>query len=236
MGWPQKKRSINRQTKLYIEFSEQERQEYLTGFHKRKQERRAAAQEELQKKIREEKRKLKEERRDHFIQQMRERKATQGKEFDDFQEELVTERAEIVQYDHPGHTVTVTTVTSLDFTRPTMINMGANEFQSTDAPEKGAGDEDEVEEETKSSYKPKMISNQCSSQKLNTLQSSLHKVKKIMEKGSRAKKKRRSRLNTGHRGGQIGCQQQGEKRKPHGSTTRREKRRRDGGRRRQCDD
>uniref|UniRef100_A0A8C4QBW6 Nucleolar protein 12 n=2 Tax=Eptatretus burgeri TaxID=7764 RepID=A0A8C4QBW6_EPTBU len=234
MGWPQKKRSINRHTKLHITFSEQERHEYLTGFHKRKQERRVAAQEELQKKIREEKRKLKEERREHFIQQMRERKATQGEEFEDFQD-LVTERAESVHYDHPGHTVTVTTVTSLDFTRPTMINMGANEFQSTDASDKGTGDEDEVEEERKSSSKPKIISNHCSSQKLNTLQSSLHKVKKITEKGNKAKKRRRWQLNTRHRGGQIGSKRQDEKRKHHGSTTKREKRRRDSGRRAQID-
>ncbi|KAG2464132.1 NOL12 protein, partial [Polypterus senegalus] len=99
--------------------------EYLTGFHKRKVERRKAAIEEIKQKLKEEHKRMKEERCKEYMKMLKER--TEALEEASELDQLVTATTESVQYDHPNHTVTVTTVSDLDLTGPNWFTLGANE-------------------------------------------------------------------------------------------------------------
>ncbi|XP_072277219.1 nucleolar protein 12 [Pyxicephalus adspersus] len=95
-------------------FDEEKRREYLTGFHKRKLQRRKAAVEEIKQKIKVEQKKMKEE---FFPESGIGKKKSNVffflEEIDEV-ERLVTAKTESVLYDHPSHTVTVTTISDLD--------------------------------------------------------------------------------------------------------------------------
>ncbi|XP_074839989.1 nucleolar protein 12 isoform X3 [Carettochelys insculpta] len=60
-------------------FDEESRREYLTGFHKRKVERRKVALEEIKRKLKEEQRKLKEERHKEYLKMLTEREEALGR-------------------------------------------------------------------------------------------------------------------------------------------------------------
>nr|DBA18789.1 TPA: hypothetical protein GDO54_016998 [Pyxicephalus adspersus] len=96
-------------------FDEEKRREYLTGFHKRKLQRRKAAVEEIKQKIKVEQKKMKEEVRyaPTIICFQRVFLLCSFEEIDEV-ERLVTAKTESVLYDHPSHTVTVTTISDLD--------------------------------------------------------------------------------------------------------------------------
>ncbi|TNM97506.1 nucleolar protein 12 [Takifugu flavidus] len=111
-----------RENKCIVMFDDKHRQEYLTGFHKRKVERRKAALAEIQKKIKEEQIRVREERHKEYIKMLKERNEALDAAADDL-EDAITSTTESVQYDHPNHTVTVTTISDLDLT-------GANLFGS----------------------------------------------------------------------------------------------------------
>ncbi|XP_077308460.1 nucleolar protein 12 isoform X1 [Lithobates pipiens] len=93
-------------------FDEEKRKEYLTGFHKRKLQRRKAAVEEIKQKIKEEQKRMKEERHKEYMKMLKERE--EALEEADEIERLVTAKTESVLFDHPNHTVTVTTISDLD--------------------------------------------------------------------------------------------------------------------------
>lgn len=93
-------------------FDEEKRREYLTGFHKRKLQRRKAAVEEIKQKIKEEQKRMKEDRHKEYMKMLKERE--EALEEIDEVERLVTAKTESVLYDHPNHTVTVTTISDLD--------------------------------------------------------------------------------------------------------------------------
>ncbi|XP_024084049.1 nucleolar protein 12 [Cimex lectularius] len=61
-----RKKRINRKTKLHIVFDEEARREFLTGFRKRKQHRRMAAQEELKNQLKAEKKRIKSEAKEQY--------------------------------------------------------------------------------------------------------------------------------------------------------------------------
>ncbi|XP_015235927.1 PREDICTED: nucleolar protein 12 [Cyprinodon variegatus] len=107
--------SKKRENKCVVTFDDKDRQDYLTGFHKRKLERRKAAVAEIKKKIKEEQSRVREERHKEYIKMLKEREEA----LDDAEDELedaVISTTESVQYDHPNHTVTVTTISDLDLT------------------------------------------------------------------------------------------------------------------------
>eukprot|EP00079_Xenopus_tropicalis_P032426 XP_017946197.1 PREDICTED: nucleolar protein 12-like [Xenopus tropicalis] len=56
-----------------LTFDEEKRREYLTGFHKRKMQRRKAAVEEIKRKIKEEQKKMREERHKEYMKMLKER-------------------------------------------------------------------------------------------------------------------------------------------------------------------
>ncbi|XP_036614454.1 nucleolar protein 12 isoform X2 [Trichosurus vulpecula] len=100
------------QGRLVLTFDEEKRRDYLTGFHKRKVERRKVALEEIRKKLKEEQRKLRDERHKEYLKMLKDREA--ALEEADELDQLVTSKTQCVQYDHPNHTVTVTTISDLD--------------------------------------------------------------------------------------------------------------------------
>ncbi|POI30531.1 hypothetical protein CIB84_005721 [Bambusicola thoracicus] len=73
MGRKKKKGSGSAASRLVVTFDEERRREYLTGFHKRKVERRKVALEEIKRKLKEEQRKMKEERHQEYMKMLRER-------------------------------------------------------------------------------------------------------------------------------------------------------------------
>ncbi|XP_056379901.1 nucleolar protein 12 isoform X2 [Hyla sarda] len=98
--------------KRELVFDEEKRKEYLTGFHKRKLQRRKAAVEEIKRKIKEEQKRLRDERHKEYMKMLKERE--EALEEADEVERLVTSKRESLTFDHPNHTVTVTTISDLD--------------------------------------------------------------------------------------------------------------------------
>ncbi|XP_062057947.1 nucleolar protein 12 [Lepus europaeus] len=68
-----KRNGDDRRPRLVLSFDEEKRREYLTGFHKRKVERKRAAIQELQQRLKEEQRKLREERHQEYLKMLAER-------------------------------------------------------------------------------------------------------------------------------------------------------------------
>ncbi|XP_067830779.1 nucleolar protein 12 isoform X2 [Heptranchias perlo] len=108
-----------------LTFSEENRREFLTGFHKRKVERRKKAQEEIKVRLKEEQKRVKEERHKEYVKMLKERQ--EALEEADELDQLATSKRESIQYDHPNHTVTVTTISSIDLTGANLFNFGANQ-------------------------------------------------------------------------------------------------------------
>ncbi|KAL4658032.1 nucleolar protein 12 [Arapaima gigas] len=151
-----------RENKCIVTFDERARNEYLTGFHKRKMERRKAAVEEIKNKLKEEQKRVREERHKEYMKMLKERK--EALEEADELEHAITSTAESLQYDYPNHTVTVTTISNLDLTGASRL--GPVDDQATD------DSEDEKSEEV--SRVPKKAGEPLLSKKLSALTASLH--------------------------------------------------------------
>uniref|UniRef100_A0A4W5PCR3 Nucleolar protein 12 n=1 Tax=Hucho hucho TaxID=62062 RepID=A0A4W5PCR3_9TELE len=195
--------------KCVVMFNDNERQEYLTGFHKRKVERRKAAVVEIQTKIKEEQKRVKEERHKEYLKLLQERKEALDEDDveEDELEDVITGTTESVQYDHPNHTVTVTTISDLDLTGASLFAPAANQvkrllliprpmflcfeivslkgIQSVHFLLKVTEDgEEEVEEQEKMSAMPKKSGNPILNKKICSLNASLH-AHQTQRKGSR---------------------------------------------------
>uniref|UniRef100_A0A1A8KME7 Nucleolar protein 12 n=1 Tax=Nothobranchius kuhntae TaxID=321403 RepID=A0A1A8KME7_NOTKU len=133
-----------RENKCIINFNEDDRQEYLTGFHKRKVERRKAAVEEIKRKIKEEQSRVREERHKEYVKMLKERREALEEAEDDL-ENAVISKTESIQYDHPNHTVTVTTISDLDLSGTHLLGPVANR---ADEQSEDGGKEEEEEEQT----------------------------------------------------------------------------------------
>ncbi|XP_060760166.1 nucleolar protein 12 [Neoarius graeffei] len=214
----------NRGRKCVIMFDDKDRNEFLTGFHKRKVERRKAAVEEIKNKLREEQKRLREERQKEYLKMLKERR--EALEDADELDDVITSTTESVQYDHPNHTVTVTTISDLDLS-------GARLLQSLTNQAAGASDEDEDkrgDEEEKVEALPRKAGNPLLSKKIQSLSASLHSFTK-------QKKKKRSKMDI------RGRSQQGDRKslvavgnKHHlGRTTKKQRRRRTGRKERSAD-
>ncbi|XP_037369502.1 nucleolar protein 12 isoform X2 [Talpa occidentalis] len=148
--------------------------EYLTGFHKRKVERKKAAIEEIKQRLKQEQKKLREERHQEYLKMLAERE--EALEEADELERLVTAKTESVQYDHPNHTVTVTTISDLDLSGARLLGLPP--------PEQGTGYEEEPSSPEKPARAlPRKSRDPLLSQRISSLTASLHahnrkKVKK----------------------------------------------------------
>ncbi|XP_039978949.1 nucleolar protein 12 [Xiphias gladius] len=160
--------SKKRENKCIVMFDDKDRQDYLTGFHKRKVERRKAAVAEIRKKIKEEQIRVREERHKEFMKMLKER--TEALEdIDDDLEDVITSTTESVQYDHPNHTVTVTTISDLDLTRAHQLGPAAVEVN------KESKDEEKgEEEEKKTNAMPRKAGNPIMNKKIRSLTASLN--------------------------------------------------------------
>ncbi|XP_063282523.1 nucleolar protein 12 [Pelobates fuscus] len=146
-------------------FDEEKRREYLTGFHKRKLQRRKAAVEEIKQKIKEEQKKMKEERHKEYMRMLKERE--DALEEADELERLVTSKTESLQFDHPNHTVTVTTISDLDLS-------GVGFLPVERAMEEEDGNEQHKEDTKPVVSAPKKSGDPLLSKKICSLTASLH--------------------------------------------------------------
>ncbi|NXC31097.1 NOL12 protein, partial [Campylorhamphus procurvoides] len=177
-----KKGPGGREGRLVVTFDEERRREYLTGFHKRKVERRKAALEEIKRKLKEEQRKMKEERHQEYLKMLSEREEALD-EADEL-EHLVTSRTESVNIDHPNHIVTVTTISDLDLS-------GARQLGLTTPVGKSDGSEEEKEKGEEVVNKPvrampKKSRNPFLSEKISSLTATLHMHSKKKTKRKRS--------------------------------------------------
>ncbi|KAJ8387546.1 hypothetical protein AAFF_G00152420 [Aldrovandia affinis] len=175
-------------TKCIVTFNETDRQEYLTGFHKRKVERRKAAVVEIKNKMKEEQKRVREERHKEYIKMLVERK--EALEEADELEDVIIGTSESVQFDHPSHTVTVTTINELDLTGTSFLEPAANQ-----APEENK-DEDN-DQEKKVSTLPKKAGAPILSKKLCSLTASLHAHTKQRKRKGKPRDKGQEGLGRG---------------------------------------
>ncbi|XP_033630667.1 nucleolar protein 12-like [Asterias rubens] len=92
----------NKKTKFHLIFDDENRREFLTGFQKRKKERKRVALEQQELKYKEEKQRVR--------QENRKAKLASWKDLNFPDEKVVEEDKEPIVYDHPEHTVTVESV------------------------------------------------------------------------------------------------------------------------------
>ncbi|KAI5618644.1 nucleolar protein 12, partial [Silurus asotus] len=169
----------NRQNKCAVVFDEKERQEFLTGFHKRKVERRKAAVEEIKNKLKEEQKRLREERHKEYLKMLKERK--EALEDADELDDVVTSTTESLQYDHPNHTVTVTTISDLDLSGARLLESLTSQAAGASDGDKGEGDEEEKIEAL-----PRKAGNPLLSKKIQSLSASLHSFTKQKKRKGKA--------------------------------------------------
>ncbi|XP_041813248.1 nucleolar protein 12 [Chelmon rostratus] len=190
--------SKKRENKCIVMFDDKDRQEYLTGFHKRKVERRKAAVAEIQKKIKEEQIRVREERHKEYIKMLKERKEALEAAEDDL-EEAITSTTEAVQYDHPNHTVTVTTISDLDLTMAHRLGPVANQVNGE------AEDKEQGEEEKEKTQMPRKAGNPIINKKIRSLTASLNAfTSKQKRKGKQEGRRGRGRPTDKRRGATEG--------------------------------
>ncbi|XP_069346532.1 nucleolar protein 12 [Eulemur rufifrons] len=166
MGRNKKKRDgDDRRPRLVLSFDEEKRREYLTGFHKRKVERRKAAIEEIKQRLKEEQKKLREERHQEYLKMLAERE--EALEEADELDRLVTAKTESVQYDHPNHTVTVTTISDLDLSGARLLGLPPPE-------QRDGSDEEASSMEKPTKALPRKPGDPLLSQRISSLTASLH--------------------------------------------------------------
>ncbi|NWZ21635.1 NOL12 protein, partial [Asarcornis scutulata] len=166
-------------SRLVVTFDEEKRREYLTGFHKRKVERRKVALEEIKRKLKEEQRKMKEERHKEYLKMLSEREEAL-EEYDEL-EHLVTSRTESVNIDHPNHIVTVTTISDLDLSGARQLGLTTPEGKND-----GSGEEKGEEVVNKPAITvPKKSRNPLLSEKISALTATLHMHSQKKSKGKR---------------------------------------------------
>ncbi|XP_055993570.1 nucleolar protein 12 isoform X2 [Sorex fumeus] len=137
MGRNKKKKKRDgddRRPRLVLSFDEEKRRDYLTGFHKRKVERKKAAIQEIKQRLKQEQKKLREERHQEYLKMLAERE--EALEEADELDRLVTAKTESVQYDHPNHTVTVTTISDLDLSGARLLGLPLPEDPEGETPSK----------------------------------------------------------------------------------------------------
>ncbi|XP_034449062.1 nucleolar protein 12 [Hippoglossus hippoglossus] len=159
--------SKKRENKCILTFDDKGREDFLTGFHKRKLERRKSALAEIRKKIKEEQIRVRVERHKEYIKLLKERTDALEEAEDDL-ENAVTSTTETLQYDHPNHTVTVTTISDLDLS-------GAHLLGPEEEPVIGESKEEEkkVEVREQTVPMPKKSGHPIMNKKIRSLMSSL---------------------------------------------------------------
>ncbi|KAJ7992627.1 hypothetical protein DPEC_G00280640 [Dallia pectoralis] len=204
-----------RREKCVVMFDDDERLEYLTGFHKRKVERRKAAVVEIQTKIKEEQKRVREERHKEYLKLLQERKEALDEDQEDELEDVITGTTEFVQYDHPNHTVTVTTVSDLDLSGASLFAPAINQVTK---------DGQEVEELEKISAMPKKSGDPILNKKICSLNASLHAHQKQRKGSRKAKQEGKGRGRATDKPGAVDKKNRAEKNRM-GRTSKKQRRR-----------
>uniref|UniRef100_A0A671PGV8 Nucleolar protein 12 n=1 Tax=Sinocyclocheilus anshuiensis TaxID=1608454 RepID=A0A671PGV8_9TELE len=110
---------LKQKSKFNSGVKQKKKQEFLIGLHKPKLERRRAALEEMKNKLKEEQKRVRDERHREYLKMLQERR--QALDEADELVDAITATKESVQYDHPNHTVTVTTISDLDLSAARLL-------------------------------------------------------------------------------------------------------------------
>ncbi|XP_033751520.1 nucleolar protein 12-like [Pecten maximus] len=124
MGNDKKKKAPrNKRTKQVLVFDETARLEYLTGFRKRKNERRKKAKDEKEIQLKEDRKEFKRKRKELIEKSFffKGKSKQKGPELDDIGKPSVTEL--------PEHTVTITDISELDMVGHSGLRLGQNQFE-----------------------------------------------------------------------------------------------------------
>ncbi|XP_017791071.1 PREDICTED: nucleolar protein 12 [Habropoda laboriosa] len=116
-----------RRKKITLVFDEQKRREFLTGFHKRKLQRRQKAKEEFQQQLKQERKKIKHEARERF------KKSLSNRDIPEIQQ-LLTQH----EYETEGHTVSILELNVADLTENNALigeNKGTDEVENNEQEE-----------------------------------------------------------------------------------------------------
>ncbi|XP_053193636.1 nucleolar protein 12 [Scomber japonicus] len=215
--------SKKRENKCIVMFDDKDRQDYLTGFHKRKVERRKLAVAEIRKKIKEEQIRVREERHKEYIKMLKERRdALDEVEDEDDLEDVITATQESVQYDHKNHTVTVTTISDLDLTGAHILRPASDQVNGESKDEEEGGEEEKVEKMEKTTAMPRKAGNPIMNKKIRSLTASLSSyTTQRKRKGKQEGRKGRGRQTDKGHGVTEG-------RKRAGKTSKRQRRRQTG--------
>lgn len=125
------KKPINRRTKVNLVFDEKARQDYLTGFQKRNQERRQRNQERLEQKLKEEKKRIKKEAKESY------KKLVKSYEPIPELENLLAE-----EHDLPSHSVSILELSTADIAQENCW-IGKNQVQYENEDEGSDKEEEE---------------------------------------------------------------------------------------------
>lgn len=139
------------------------------------------ALEEIKMKLKEEQKKMKEERHKEYLKMLKERQ--EALEEADELDHLVTSKVEALQYDHPGHTVTVTTISDLDLDGTKWLTTSNNKAEEQSFC-KERNDHDDSSSGKHAGSIPRKANNPLLSKRISSLTASLHaRSKKKLKKG-----------------------------------------------------
>ncbi|XP_067672458.1 nucleolar protein 12-like [Haliotis asinina] len=154
----------NRKTKHFLVFDEKARAEYLTGFRKRKAERKKYYEEKVKKRMIDERKALRKQTREIMKKRMKQQQV--------FTVPEVEHLVDATEFDLPNHTVTITDIADVDFSSEGGLRLGQNM----------ASDEIDEDEETGTKQPD-----------FKKMDKSLARLKKKLQKSGNAdKKKKRS--------------------------------------------
>ncbi|XP_046354987.1 nucleolar protein 12-like [Haliotis rufescens] len=166
MGFTKKKIKApkNRKTKHFLVFDEKARADYLTGFRKRKAERKKYYEEKVKKRMTEERKELRKQTREMMKTRMNQQRV--------FTVPEVEHLVDATEFDLPNHTVTITDIADVDFSSEGGLRLGQN-----------LAAEDSEEDEESEMKQPN----------IKKIDKSLARLKKKLQKcGNADKKKKRS--------------------------------------------
>uniref|UniRef100_A0A0A9X614 Nucleolar protein 12 n=3 Tax=Lygus hesperus TaxID=30085 RepID=A0A0A9X614_LYGHE len=139
-----RRKPINKKTKVHLVFNEDARRDFLTGFHKRKLQRKKKAQEELQELLKAEKKRIKLEAKEQYKKLVH-----SYKPIPELEEQFAKE------YDVEGTTVSVLELDT-DLLAETNFLIGRNRGQIEDTTVKEEEEEDESDPEEQNEEMPGM--------------------------------------------------------------------------------
>ncbi|KAL3876624.1 hypothetical protein ACJMK2_034442 [Sinanodonta woodiana] len=127
-----KRKTKNRKTKSSVVFDETARAEFLTGFKKRKDERRKKAHEQIERKQKEEHKEWKRKRKELMVHRTKNHQSVP----EDL-EEMFSQSVEVKEL--PNHTITIVDMSDIDIAGCKGFHLGKNKFTEGNDPSSETG-------------------------------------------------------------------------------------------------